>query len=84
MCSDYDTNYKVNPPLRAKKDIEVLKQAIADGLVDAIVTDHAPHLQSEKELEFLTAPFGIASLDCSLALSLRPLLSLKYLIGPAL
>jgi len=84
MCSDYDTNYKVNPPLRAKKDIEVLKQAIADGLVDAIVTDHAPHLQSEKELEFLTAPFGIASLDCSLALFVKALIEPKILDWPGL
>lgn len=79
MCSDYDTNYKVNPPLRTKKDIEALRQAIADGLVDALVTDHAPHLQSEKELEFLTAPFGIASLDCSLALFVKALIEPKIL-----
>ncbi len=84
MCSDYDTNYKVNPPLRAKKDIEALRQAIADGLVDALVTDHAPHLQSEKELEFLTAPFGIASLDCSLALFVKALIEPKILDWPGL
>ena len=65
-CAEYDTNYKVNPPLRTAKDIDALKQAIAEGLVDALVTDHAPHLQSEKELEFLAAPFGIASLECAL------------------
>ena len=84
MCSDYDTNFKVNPPLRTKKDIEALKQAIADGLVDALVTDHAPHLQSEKELEFLTAPFGIASLDCSLALFVKALIEPKILDWPSL
>jgi len=64
-CEEYDTNYKVNPPLRTEHDIEALKQAIAEGLVDALVGDHAPHLQSEKELEFLAAPFGIASLECA-------------------
>ena len=84
MCSDYDTNYKVNPPIRTKKDIEALKQAIGDGLVDALVTDHAPHLQSEKELEFLTAPFGIASLDCSLALFVKALIEPKILDWPGL
>jgi len=52
-CAEYDTNYKVNPPLRTAKDVEALKEAIKDGLIDALVTDHAPHLQSEKELEFL-------------------------------
>ncbi len=66
--ADYDTNFKVSPPLRGKKDVEALKQAVAEGLVDALATDHAPHLQSEKELEFLAAPFGIASLECALGL----------------
>jgi dihydroorotase len=73
-CAEYDTNYKVNPPLRTEKDIEALKQAIADGVVDALATDHAPHLQSEKELEFLTAPFGIASLECALSLYVKALI----------
>jgi dihydroorotase len=73
-CCEYDTAYKVNPPLRTQKDIEALKEAIAEGLVDALVTDHAPHLQSEKELEFLAAPFGIASLECALGLYVRALI----------
>jgi len=72
-CADYDTNYKVNPPLRTEQDVEALKQAIREGLVDALVTDHAPHLQSEKELEFLAAPFGIAALECSLGLYVKAL-----------
>ena len=72
-CAEYDTNYKVNPPLRAAEDVEALKQAIAEGLVDALATDHAPHLQSEKELEFLAAPFGIASLECALGLYVKAL-----------
>ena len=72
--ADYDTNYKVNPPLRSQKDVEALKQAIKDGIVDALATDHAPHLQSEKELEFLTAPCGIASLECALPLYMKALL----------
>jgi len=71
---DYDTNYKVNPPLRTVKDVEALKRAIQEGLVDALVTDHAPHLQSEKELEFLAAPFGIAGLECALALYVKALI----------
>ena len=73
-CAEYDTNYKVNPPLRTDKDIEALKEAVAEGLVDALVSDHAPHLQSEKELEFLAAPFGIASLECALGLYVKALL----------
>lgn len=83
-CSEYDTNYKVNPPVRRQKDVEALKAAIAEGLVDALATDHAPHLQSEKELEFLTAPFGIASLECALALYVKALVEPKILDWPGL
>jgi dihydroorotase len=83
-CAEYDTNYKVNPPLRSEKDVEALKQAVAEGLVDALATDHAPHLQSEKELEFLTAPFGIASLECALALYVKALIEPGILDWPGL
>ena len=83
-CAEYETNYKVNPPLRSAKDIEALKEAIAEGLIDALVTDHAPHLQSEKELEFLAAPFGIASLECALALFVKALIEPGILDWPAL
>jgi len=83
-CAEYDTNYKVNPPLRSDKDIDALKQAIAEGLVDALVSDHAPHLQSEKELEFLAAPFGIAGLECALGLYVKALLEPGILDWPGL
>jgi len=83
-CEEYDTNYKVNPPLRTERDIQALKQAIAEGLVDALVSDHAPHLQSEKELEFLAAPFGIASLECALGLYVKALIEPGVLDWPGL
>jgi len=83
-CAEYDTNYKVNPPLRQAADVQALKQAIAEGLIDALVTDHAPHLQSEKELEFLAAPFGIASLECALALFVKALIEPGILDWPDL
>ncbi|MFC1737945.1 dihydroorotase [Planctomycetota bacterium] len=83
-CGEYDTNYKVNPPLRTAKDIKALKQAIAEGLVDALASDHAPHLQSEKELEFLTAPFGIASLECVLGLYVKALVEPGIVDWPGL
>jgi dihydroorotase len=73
-CADYDTNYKVNPPLRTSADIDALKQAVKEGLIDALASDHAPHLQSEKELEFLAAPFGIAALECALSLYVKALI----------
>jgi dihydroorotase len=83
-CAEYDTNYKVNPPLRTAKDVEALKEAIKEGLIDALVTDHAPHLQSEKELEFLTAPFGIANLECALGLYVKALIEPGVLDWPGL
>jgi dihydroorotase len=83
-CAEYDTNYKVNPPLRGSKDVDALKQAISEGLIDALATDHAPHLQSEKELEFLTAPFGIASLECALGLYVKALIEPGILDWPGL
>lgn len=72
--SEYDTNYKVNPPLRTQKDVDALKEAVREGLIDALATDHAPHLQSEKELEFMAAPCGIASLECALPLYRKALI----------
>lgn len=81
---DYDTNFKVNPPLRTPSDLKALRQAVKDGLIDALVTDHAPHLQSEKELEFLTAPFGIASLECALGLYIKALIEPKIIAWPQL
>jgi dihydroorotase len=83
-CAEYDTNYKVNPPLRTKKDIEALKEAVAEGLVNAVASDHAPHLQSEKELEFLAAPFGIASLECVLGLYVKALIESGIVDWPGL
>ncbi len=84
MVRDYDTNYKVNPPLRTAADIEALKKAIKDGVIDALATDHAPHLMSEKELEFLAAPFGIASLECALPLYIKALIEPGVIDWPAM
>ena len=65
---DYDTNLKVNPPLRTKADCAALARALADGTADAIVTDHAPHAAFEKDREFERAPFGMVGLETSLGL----------------
>jgi dihydroorotase len=66
----YNTNAKMNPPLRMKEDVEAVKKALKDGTVDAIATDHAPHAEGEKDVEFDKAPFGIIGLETSLSLSL--------------
>lgn len=64
----YDTNMKMNPPLRTKADAEALLAGLKDGTIDAIATDHAPHAPHEKELEFELAPFGTTGLETALAL----------------
>ncbi len=69
-CRGYDTATKVNPPLRSEEDRQALLEAIADGTVDAIATDHAPHSTLEKELEYGLAAFGISGLETALPLSL--------------
>jgi len=63
---DYDTNFKVNPPLRSGHDVEVLRAALADGTIDNIATDHAPHAAQEKEAEFEAAPPGLIGLETAL------------------
>jgi dihydroorotase len=70
---DYDTNCKMNPPLRSKADIEAILAALSDGTVDAIATDHAPHASHEKQLEFERAAFGITGLETALALAITKL-----------
>src|SRR5437588_6870352 len=70
---EYDTNFKMNPPLRSASDLEAILVALADGTVDAIATDHAPHAAHEKEMEFERAAFGITGLETALALSITRL-----------
>jgi dihydroorotase len=67
----YDTNAKMNPPLRTQADVDAVKAALADGTLDVISTDHAPHSENDKDAEFDKAPFGIIGLETSLPLSLR-------------
>jgi dihydroorotase len=64
-CEGYNTNAKMNPPLRTAEDSEILKHGLADGTIDCIATDHAPHAAYEKEREFDQAPFGILGLETS-------------------
>ncbi|HWP90777.1 MAG TPA: dihydroorotase [Thermodesulfobacteriota bacterium] len=67
----YDTNAKVNPPIRGEKDVEAIKEGLKDGTIDVIATDHAPHSEDEKKVEFDLAPFGISGLETGLPLSLQ-------------
>ena len=89
----YDTNFKMNPPLGSVRDREAILEGLADGTLEILCSDHAPHCDYEKEVEFDYAPFGITGLETELALSLMQLyhsgrLSLadviaKFTVGPA-
>jgi dihydroorotase len=69
----YDTHFKMNPPLGSASDREAILEGLADGTLTIIGSDHAPHTESEKEVEFDQAPFGITGLEVELALSLMQL-----------
>jgi dihydroorotase len=70
---EYDTSFKMNPPLRSATDREAILVALADGTVDSIATDHAPHAAHEKQVEFERAAFGITGLETALALAITQL-----------
>lgn len=75
----FDTNYKMSPPLRTKKDIESILEALADGTIDAIATDHAPHGLQDKNIPLPLAAFGIIGLETALPLSIYLLLHSKVI-----
>jgi dihydroorotase len=81
---NYDTNYKMNPPLRTERDRDAILEGLADGTLEIIASDHAPHCTYEKEVEFDFAPFGIIGLETGLALSLdlvnKKILDVKSLV----
>ncbi len=76
----FDTNYKMNPPLRTRRDVEALIEGIADGTITILASDHAPHCDYEKEAEFEKAPFGILGLETELGLFLDILVHKKKAI----
>ncbi|MBR2834427.1 MAG: dihydroorotase [Coriobacteriales bacterium] len=73
ITEDFDTNYKMNPPLRTKEDMLALQEALIDGTIDCVVSDHAPHAAHEKDYEFERAPFGIVGIETELPLILTNL-----------
>lgn len=75
----YNTNTKMNPPLRTRKDVQAIKQGLQDGTIDCIASDHAPHLEDEKNQEYELAPFGIIGLETMLPLVITELVDKKVL-----
>jgi len=77
--NNYDTNFKVNPPLRSEIDKKALLKGLKNGIVDVIASDHAPHTQFDKEKEFDKAPFGMIGLETLVPLTFMNLIETKYL-----
>ena len=77
--SGFDTNMKMNPPLRTADDRDAIRAGIKDGTIDCIATDHAPHTEDEKDREFDAAPFGIIGLETALSLAIMELIDTKTL-----
>ncbi|MCF7873482.1 MAG: dihydroorotase [Candidatus Omnitrophica bacterium] len=75
----FDTNKKINPPLRNQEDILAIKQALADGVIDVIASDHAPHTENEKDIEFQRAEFGTIGLETELSVAFTELIKKKFL-----
>jgi len=83
-CVGYDPNTKMNPPLRTQADVDACVAGVRDGTIDCLVTDHAPHSHSEKELGFQEAPFGIIGLETALPLLIKALIEPNVIDWPAL
>jgi dihydroorotase len=76
---NYDTNYKMNPPLRTRQDVDAVIEGLKDGTIDCIASDHAPHASEEKDAEFIYAPNGILGLETELGLSISELVKRNHL-----
>ncbi len=74
-----DADYKMNPPLRSKEDVQALKEALRDNIIDVIATDHAPHGEDEKKKSMKEAPFGIVGLETAFAITMTELVKTGYL-----
>lgn len=83
-CTGYDPNFKMNPPLRTQADVDACLAGVQEGVIDCLVSDHAPHGHQEKELGFVEAPFGIIGLETALALFIKALIETKRVDWPQL
>lgn len=83
-CATYDTNFKMNPPLRTREDLTACVEGVRDGTIDCLVTDHAPHGAQDKEHEFQDAPMGIIGLETALPLFIKSLIEPRVIDWPRL
>ncbi len=84
LLGDYNTNWKVNPPLRAKEDVEAVRKGLFDGTIDCIATDHAPHAREDKEVEIDLAPPGISGFETAIGLLFTELVHKNIIEAPKL
>lgn len=75
----FNTSFRVNPPLRSKEDVDAVKEGLRDGTIDVIATDHAPHAEAEKDVEFDLAPPGMIGLETALSLAIEELIERKII-----
>ncbi len=78
-CESYNANFKVNPPLRTSKDVEELRKALAQGIIDVVATDHAPHPIEDKEGEWQSAAFGMTGLETALSVVVTAMIDTKLM-----
>ncbi len=79
MAESYDPVYKVNPPLRTKDDVQALREGLADGTIDVIATDHAPHPHESKDCEWSAAAFGMVGLETAFSIAYLAMVETKLL-----
>jgi dihydroorotase len=82
VLETFDPNYKVNPPIRSEKDRQAVIEGLLDGTIDCIATDHAPHCQAEKELEFANAPYGMIGFETALPMIVMELINKQKCTWP--
>ncbi|MFQ5422978.1 MAG: dihydroorotase [Phycisphaerae bacterium] len=82
--ASFDPNYKMNPPLRTRLDVDACIEGVVDGTIDCLVTDHAPHGREEKDVDFQSAPFGIIGLETAVGLLVKALIDRGHLDWPGL
>uniref|UniRef100_UPI00404B9FDC dihydroorotase n=1 Tax=Candidatus Nanopelagicus sp. TaxID=2518620 RepID=UPI00404B9FDC len=84
LVENYDPIYKVNPPLRTEKDVMALREGLAEGVIDIVATDHAPHPSEDKDCEWQAAAFGMVGLETALSVVIKTMIESKLLSWPDL
>jgi dihydroorotase len=84
LVENYDPIYKVNPPLRTQKDVQALREGLAEGVIDIVATDHAPHPSEDKDCEFQTGAFGMVGLETALSVVVKTMIETKLMTWPDL